>query len=159
MNNKLLVTLESYGYNNPDFDLFRIYKLLDKNFSLENIAFTAYIKSIIKLVDFQYNFQWLTNTVNKLNNSYKRKDIQQFCDDLCYLFGDNIIKVCSDNIIVSKPSKFENYCPFSTESRVIYYYKPINQNTVIVDNNKYYIDDIQMEKTPYYTIACHSIKD
>lgn len=159
MNSKLLSELQDYSHKNPDFSLCKIYKYLNKSFKSNDLAFTVYIKCIMALLDYQYDFKWLSlaaKTLSNSSNTYKRNDIQILCDDLCQLFGENIDDLCANQEILVAPSKFEKYCPFSNDSVVIYSNKPIT-HSCIIDGIKYVISDSKAEKTPYYNIVCHSI--
>ena len=124
----------------------------DSIIEYENIEdkFHILIEDIKQLSELQYDFKLLTSTAKKFNVS--RRDCRDLCDMICEILGDDITSLCRQNSIVVSPSKYEDYCPYSNESLVLY--GNADKNYIKYDGKIYGIVDTKLEETPYYTIYC-----
>lgn len=149
----LLTKLSSY--NDKSFELYDYYlNATSKSFADEKDEFDTCIASIKKLTDRQYDFAWLSE--NAAEFECNRREFKALCDDVCVLLGNRIDELCKHtrNPIVTKPTKFEDYCPFSTEALVAY---GSNVETVRVDGKVCKIVETKLESTPYYNIYVSQI--
>lgn len=139
--------------NNEELSLFKAYKnAISSNFNSPSEAFTQCIKDLITISDAQYDFDWLTKEAKVLE--INRRDFRNLCDDVCIMLGDKLQELCIKEVI-TKPSKFEDYCPFSSEDIVMYTTKPVDttrSSTIFHDGNKYNLIDCKLESTPYYNL-------
>jgi hypothetical protein len=135
-------------------ELYRFY-LYALDMSLEPVdMFNKCINAIKYLVDKQYDFQWIF--VNAKQFNVTRKDFKDLCDDVCMILGDRINEICkySKFPIITKPTNFENYCPFNSDTLVVYgeFTEPVKYEGKIIRTI-----ETKTEKTPYYCIHCTSL--
>lgn len=116
-------------------------------------SFNQCINSLKILTDLQYDFEKLTNESQKL--SVSRRDYRNLCDQICQMIGDKIQDLCIMPLY-SKATNYENACPFSSDSFLMYTKKPVDlslsSNIITYDGNLYKIIETKREETPYYTI-------
>lgn len=149
MDKAVLLTKLS-GYNDRSFELYEHYlNATSKSFVDEKEEFDTCISSIKKLTEKQYDFGWLSE--NAAEFECNRRDFKALCDDVCVLLGNRIDELCKHtrNPIVTKPTKFEDYCPFTSETLVAY---GSNVTEVRVDGKVCRVVDTKLESTPYYNI-------
>lgn len=145
----LLTKLATFNDNN--FEPYRYY--LDATstvFEDEKDEFDTCIEDLKKLVDYQYDFAWLSENASIMECN--RREFKALCDDVCVLLGNRIDELCKHtrNPIFTTPSKFEDYCPFTNEAYVVYGNN--NENTIKHDGKVYRVIETKLESTPYYNI-------
>ncbi|MBQ8218340.1 MAG: hypothetical protein IJZ79_03450 [Bacilli bacterium] len=156
MNNAILLT-KLNNYDDMSFELYKYYvDATSKSFADNAIEFSTCIEDIKKLTNYQYDFGWLSENASKFG--VNRRDFKSLCDDVCVLLGNRIQELCSHTreYIITKPSKYEDYCPFSSEALVAYG-NPANinrSNIVKCDGQQYSIIDCKLEESPYYIVYC-----
>ena len=121
--------------------------------SSREASFKQCIDSLKALTDVQYNFQVLTDEAQKLKVS--RRDYRNLCDNICQMLGDKIQELCIVPVY-SQATNYENACPYSSNSFIMYTTKPVDialsSNRIIYDGNLYKMIETKREETPYYTI-------
>ena len=160
MNNAILLTKLS-KMDDLSFELYTYYiDATSKSFLDEITEFNTCINDLKKLTECQYDFAWLSKNASKFE--VNRRDFKSLCDDVCMLLGNRIEELCKHNKtpIVTKPTKYEDYCPFASEELVAYGRIPYSHgnNNIIFDGNSYNIIDTKLEISPYYTIYCNLIE-
>lgn len=150
----LLTKLSSY--NDKNFELFAYYlNATTASFADEKEEFDTLISNIKTLTEKQYDFSWLAE--NAAEFDCNRRDFKSLCDDVCVLLGNRIDELCRHTHgrpIITKPTKFEDYCPFPNETLVAYG----NCNgTIRVDGRICKIVDTKLENTPYYSVYVNSL--
>lgn len=125
-----------------------------KSFENDIIAFEQHIKDIKVLNAIQYDFTILSEEASKMELT--RRDYRELCDAVCMIIGDRINELCkySKEPIITKPSQFEDYCPFPNEDKVVY--GSVN-NSFRFFGETYIVVNTKLEETPYYTIWCNEI--
>lgn len=149
MDNAVLLTKLS-NYDDVSFDLFNYYVNATSKTFADNIEeFNTCIENIKKLTELQYDFSWLSENANEFGCN--RRDFKTLCDDVCSLLGNRINELCkhTKTPIVTKPSNFEDYCPYSKEMLVAY---GSSITSVRVDGKLCKIIETKLESTPYYNI-------
>lgn len=158
MTNPILLTKLS-KYDNKSFELFQFY-LNATSSSMENAVeeFNICINNIKYLTEKQYDFAWLSENAKKFE--VNRRDFKNLCDDVCILLGNRIEELCkhSRETIVSKPTRYEDYCPFSQSDLVEYGSKHSIGDTFTFDGTRYVVFDTKLESTPYYNIYCSALE-
>lgn len=155
MDNAILLT-KLNNYENKDFELYKYYiNATSFNFINETIEFNVCMQSLKELIEKQYDFEWLAENAKIFEVS--RRDFRSLCDDVCILLGNRIEELCKYTKvpIYTKPSKFEDYCPFANEIMVVY---GNFNNYVTIEGKHYIIIDTKLESTPYYNIYCNIIE-
>lgn len=143
---------------NTDTTIYKAYKnAIDNSYQSPNEEFTKCIEGLKILSQTQYDFKVLANESKLFDLS--RRDYRELCDMICFMLGDKIKDLCIKPIF-TKPTQFEDYCPFVKNDIVIYSIKPLTPGFRIVNDDKetYHIIDSKLETTPYYEIYCHSIE-
>ena len=143
--------------NNLEFDLYNYYvDATIRSFENSTEEFNTCIKDLKELVGKQYDFSWLTENATEFGCN--RREFKQLCDDVCTLLGNRIDEVCrhTRTPIITKPTKFEDYCPVSTESLVAY--GNFSHERILIDGKPYNIIDTKLENTPYYSIYVKTIE-
>lgn len=154
MNNAILL-IQLSNLNDDSFELFNYYKIgTTKVFEDEIATFNACVNALKNLINLQYDFEWLTINAKKFETT--RRDFRNLCDDVCDLLGNRIEELCKHTRkpIITKPTKFEDYCPFPSDSLVVYGNQISN---ISIDGKLYKIVNTKIESTPYYTIYCNQI--
>ena len=156
MDNAILLT-KLNNCNDMSFELYRYYiDATSKSFSDSITEFNTCINDIKKLTDYQYDFSWLCDNASIFG--VNRRDFKSLCDAVCVLLGNRIQELCehTKSYIVTKPTKYEDYCPFALEDLVAYGNPAnINQSNIVTyDGKKYIIVDSKLEESPYYIIHC-----
>jgi len=158
MNNAILLT-KLNNYDDTSFELYQYYiNATSKSFSDPAQEFSTCIENIKRLTSCQYDFGWLSENAKQFG--VNRRDFKALCDDVCVLLGNRIQELCEHTreYIVTKPSKYEDYCPFPSEALVAYG-NPKNialPNIVNCDGSKYTLIDSKLEESPYYIVYCSS---
>lgn len=126
------------------------------NFENETETFNICIADLKFLSEKQYDFEWLKKEAADFGVS--RRDFKNLCDSICVLLGDKINELCkySKTGIVTKPTRYEDYCPFTSEDLVVY--GKNNLLYITYDGYDYNIIETKLEETPYYTIYCSTIE-
>ena len=118
--------------------------------------FNACIDSIKYLTNKQYDFNWLSENSKIFNVT--RRDFRELCDSVCVLLGNKIndIGKQTKEPIITKPTRYEDYCPYNNENLVLYgnYDGPIR-----IDGKLYNKIDTKLESTPYYNIYCSMLSN
>lgn len=156
MNSAILLT-KLGAYEDTSFELYKYYvDATSKSFIDPVTEFNTCIEDIKKLTNYQYDFAWLSENASKFE--VNRRDFKTLCDDVCVLLGNRVQELCKHtrSYIVTKPSKYEDYCPFSSETLVAYGNPNTikSSNYVSYDGNKYSIIDCKLEESPYYIVYC-----
>lgn len=143
--------------NNEDLIIYRAYQDVMSVSDNPNQDFIKCIEDISDLSNYQYNYDYLTKEA-KILNIYRR-DMQQLCDMVCAMLGDKINDICYQPIYV-KPSNFEDYCPFGGTDIVMYCKHPFSVGDGVSNSDKemYTIEDVKLEKSPYYEIFIHKLE-
>lgn len=117
-----------------DIMAYRCYKDTLIEYANDIDKFNLLIADIKLLSDIQYDFQTLSIESKKLNIT--RRDYRELCDMICIIIGDVINEMNKYNqLIVTRPSQFEDYCPFPHEDLVAY--GKVNDTTFNYDGNTY----------------------
>lgn len=155
MNAILLYKLHSY--KDKSFELYTHYENVIKDSDSPAETFNRCIDSIKYLSEKQYDFQWVSSQSKEFGCF--RKDFVELCDSVCQILGDKINDLCKSFAIITKPTKYEDYCPFSSETLVVYgkSYQP--GTPVQYDGKRYRIVDSKLENTPYYSIYCNALEE
>lgn len=126
-----------------------------KSFENDIMAFEQHIKDIKVLTAIQYDFTILSEEAAKMEIT--RRDYRELCDAVCMIIGDRIDEICrhSREPIVTKPSQFEDYCPFSHADKVVY---GNVDDKFRFFGEMYKVVDAKLEESPYYTIWCSEIE-
>lgn len=155
MDKAVLLTKLS-NYDDKSFELYEHYlNATSKSFVDEKEEFDTCIASIKLLTEKQYDFGWLSE--NAAEFDCNRRDFKALCDDVCILLGNRINELCRHNNgrpIITKPTKFEDYCPFSNETLVAY---GNCNSTIRIDGKVCKLVDTKLENTPYYSVYVHSL--
>lgn len=138
-----------YNIENEDSVILKAYKD-----TIQSTELDILIDDIKKMTDVQYDFKFLTR--EKEYFSINRHDTRELCDMVCKLLGNRIEEICIKPII-SKPSRYEDYCPFSSEDLIVYSVKPLDNTLIMYEGRSYNILDTKHETTPYYSLYCSSI--
>lgn len=156
---KAVLLTKLHNYNDKSFELFNYY--LDgtsKSFADNITEFETCINDIKKLTDYQYDFAWLSENAETFG--VNRREFKALCDDVCAILGNRVQELCAHTRepIITKPTKYEDYCPFSSENLVVYGNPSIFGSRFMFDGNRYRIVDSKLENSPYYSIYCSSIE-
>ncbi len=154
MDKAVLLTKLS-NYNDKNFELFVYYlNATTSSFIDEKEEFDTLISNIKTLTEKQYDFSWLAE--NAAEFECNRREFKALCDDVCVLLGNRIDELCKHTRkpIITKPTKFEDYCPFANETLVAY--GNCSEN-VRVDGKICKIIDTKLESTPYYSVYVNSL--
>lgn len=124
-------------------------------------AFNKCVDDLKKLSDLSYNFEELTAYSKKYDIA--RRDVRQLCEVLSAILGDSITQLCSNSreLIITAPSKFEDFCPFPKYELVVY---TLGNSDIRVgsqvryDGYMYEVVDSRPENTPYYYINCNLLE-
>ena len=119
---KAILLTKLNNYENTDFELYKYYlDATSKLYTSEKVEFETCMNDIKILTNKQYDFDWLTE--NSKIFECNRREFKALCDDVCVILGNRINELCKHTRepIITKPSKFEDYCPFETESLVVVY--------------------------------------
>ena len=148
---KAILLTKLATFNDDNFEPYRYYLDATSNvFEDEKEEFDTCIVDLKKLVDCQYDFAWLSE--NATTMGCNRREFKALCDDVCVLLGNRIDELCKHtrNPIFTKPSKFEDYCPFANEVYVVY--GNGNETTIKHDGKVYKVIETKLESTTYYNI-------
>lgn len=139
---------------NKDSKIIQAYKN-----SLNGTSLDTLFSDLKDVTGIQYDWSMINQEKEYLN--VNRRDIIHICDTVAKLLGDRIEEICVV-ATTSKPSQFEDYCPFKSDDLVVYSKKPID-TTVITqvkyDGDLYETVECKPENTPYYNIYCTSLTD
>ena len=115
--------------------------------------FETIIDKLKETLDYEYDFSFLTLESKKLNTN--RKELKNLLEILAEMLGDKI-KDIGEKVNITTPSRFEDYCPFPRENKVLYTNRRFEIGDLIqYDGNTYTIIDKKLESTPYYEIYCY----
>lgn len=144
--------------NNEEMSLYRAYKdAIDNSYATPEEAFNQCIYDLKMMSQAQYDFGWLTREARLFEVT--RRDYRELCDMVCAMLGDKINDLCYQPIYV-KPSNFEDYCPFGGTDIVMYCKHPFSVGDGVSNSDKemYTIEDVKLEKSPYYEIFIHKLE-
>lgn len=125
------------------------------NYESLSEEFDQHIADLKTISEIMYDFDSLTTESAKFGIS--RRDYRELCDMVCTIIGDRINEICkqSKEPIITKPSKFEDYCPFTSDDMVVYG----NIDRLFkYDGEIYRVVESKLEETPYYIVYCNSIE-
>lgn len=152
--NPILLTKLS-KYDDKSFELFHFYLNATSSISEDSTEdFNVCIDNLKYLTNKQYDFKWLSE--NAAAFGVNRRDFKSLCDDVCVLLGYKIEEICkySKEHIITRPTRFEDYCPFNDGDLVEYGYKIDIDDNIKYNGDRYRVIDKKLESTPYYNIYC-----
>lgn len=157
MTDALLLNKLINEYNDKNSFLFQCYKhsQLEKNLV---DAFNQCISDLKALSELSYNFEALTKYSKQYNIT--RRDVRQLCEVLSSILGEAITQFCSQDRerIITKPSCFEDFCPYPKAELVVYSIDNKVNSIVKYDGNIYEVIESRAENTPYYFIYCYLLE-
>ena len=120
---------------------------------LKHSDFNTVINKLKETLDYEYDFTFLTSEAKKFETN--RKELRGLLESLSEMLGEKINDIAEEINFVS-PSRFEDYCPFPREEKVLYTNRRFEIGDLIqYDGNTYTIIDKKLESTPYYEIYCY----